>query len=45
MIEARRVIIDSSNSVYVAANLMKEAERLNYPLHSVLHQGAFVTDL
>lgn len=45
MIDARCMIIDSSNSIYVADNLMKEAACLNYPVHSVLHKGAFVTEL
>ena len=45
MIDARQIIIDSSNSKYVADILMRDAEQLNYPVYSVLHKGAFITDL
>jgi competence protein ComEC len=45
MIDAHHIIIDSSNSMYVADNLIKEANELNRPAHSVLREGAFVTEL
>jgi competence protein ComEC len=35
------VILDSSNSFYLASRLQKEAEQLNVTLHSVRHAGSF----
>lgn len=40
-----RIIIDSSNSIYLADNLMKEAGKFHHPVYSVLHDGAFLTEL
>jgi len=39
-VEARQVIIDSSNSFYVSNQLLK-TNVTNVPVHSVLHEGAF----
>ncbi len=41
----KQLIIDSSNSMYTAIKIMKQADEFNLPVYSVLHQGAFVTKL
>jgi len=41
----KQLIIDSSNSMYTATKIMEQANELNWPVYSVLHQGAFVTKL
>jgi hypothetical protein len=45
MIDAHHIIIDSSNSMYVANDLIKGANEFNHRVHSVLHEGAFITEL
>jgi hypothetical protein len=45
MIDAHHIIIDSSNSMYVANSLMKGANELNCPVYSVVHEGAFISEL
>jgi hypothetical protein len=45
MIDAHHIIIDSSNSIYVANNLMKEADEFKRTVYSVVHEGAFITEL
>ncbi|HEX5171246.1 MAG TPA: ComEC/Rec2 family competence protein, partial [Cyclobacteriaceae bacterium] len=44
-VDCREVIVDSSNSWWVAANLIHEAEEKHQGLYSVLHQGALVKEL
>lgn len=44
-IEFETLIIDSSNSFYFAEKVKIEAALLNIPIHSVLHQGAFIQNL
>jgi competence protein ComEC len=39
------LILDSSNSFYVADKIMKQAKKLNIEAHSVLHDGAFVVEI
>ncbi|MBX2954953.1 MAG: ComEC family competence protein [Cyclobacteriaceae bacterium] len=41
----KQFIIDSSNSIFTATKIMKQAEEFNLPVYSVLHQGAFITKL
>jgi competence protein ComEC len=40
-IRCKKVILDGSNSFFLAERLMKEAISIHLPVHSVLHQGAF----
>jgi competence protein ComEC len=41
----KKLILDSSNSFYFASRMLKEAKQESVDVHSVLHQGAFVTKL
>jgi len=43
-LKPKRIIIDSSNSKYKAAQWMREAQDLKLLCYSVPHSGAFVTD-
>lgn len=40
-----RLILDSSNSFYFADRILKEAQASSIRVHSVLHDGSFVTKL
>lgn len=44
-LKCKKLILDSSNSFYFASRMLKEAKKLSIDVHSVLHQGAFVTKL
>ncbi len=41
----KKVILDGSNSLYFANQFLKEAKAQNMEVHSVLHAGAFTTEL
>lgn len=41
----RALIMDSSNSWWVAQQLSEQAKKMDLPFHSVLHEGAFVKEL
>ncbi len=40
-IEAGKIIVDSSNSFYLAERLVKQGEALDKEIYSVPHQGAY----
>jgi competence protein ComEC len=40
-IKAKMLVLDSSNSLYFANQILKQASDVNMNIHSVLHQGAF----
>jgi competence protein ComEC len=40
-IEAGKIIVDSSNSFYLAERLVKQGEASNKAIYSILHQGAY----
>jgi competence protein ComEC len=41
----QQLILDSSNSFYFASRILKEAKHASLNVHSVLHQGAFISKL
>jgi competence protein ComEC len=44
-IKYKKLIIDSSNSMGQSTRWLKEAEAASIPCHSVLHSGAYISDL
>jgi competence protein ComEC len=44
-IKSQQLILDSSNSFYFASRILKEAQHTSLNVHSVLHQGAFISKL
>jgi competence protein ComEC len=40
-LEAEKIIIDSSNSFYLAERLLEQGKTLNKNIYSVRHQGAY----
>jgi competence protein ComEC len=40
-----KLILDSSNSAYIATKVLEQAKSNSLDIHSVLHQGAFITKL
>ncbi|HEU5291338.1 MAG TPA: ComEC/Rec2 family competence protein [Cyclobacteriaceae bacterium] len=44
-LKCKKLILDSSNSFYFASRMLKEAKNLSFEVHSVMHQGAFITKL
>lgn len=44
-IHFQQIILDGSNSSFVSSMLLEEGRKLNWPVHSVLHEGAFERQL
>jgi len=40
-VEAKQIVIDSSNKFYLADRLVKQAQQQHWPVYSVWHAGAF----
>lgn len=44
-VKVRKVVLDSSNSFLFASRFLREAKLYNLEVHSVLHQGAFISKI
>lgn len=44
-VRCQRVILDSSNSFFFASRFLKAAKLHNLDVHSVLHEGAFISEI
>jgi competence protein ComEC len=44
-VSCRGIVLDSSNTFFFASRFLKEAKLFKLEVHSVLHEGAFITNL
>lgn len=44
-VKVRKVVLDSSNSFLFASRFLRDAKLYNLEVHSVLHQGAFISKI